>query len=116
MLEYLPQHIRDGLDAARKSELKRQSRLRVRVGGTELPVLRLWEGGLALDADQMPQLRGLVDLYDGARHVCHCLIVLSTVENGELICEFKRATPASETAALDFWKDENAPVGYLPRH
>ena len=42
------------------------------------------------------------------------LIVASSIDNGELVCDFKRATPVSERAALDFWRDENAPVGYLP--
>ena len=39
-----------------------------------------------------PSLRGLVDVYDGARHIFQCLIVASTVENGEIVCEFKRST------------------------
>jgi len=43
------------------------------------------------------------------------LIIASTVENGELICEFKRSTAVTDKAALDFWRDENAPVGYLPK-
>ena len=39
----------------------------------------------------------------------------SGIENGELVCDFKRATAVKDRAALDFWRDENAPVGYLPR-
>lgn len=115
MLEYLPQEIRDGLAAAQKAELKRKSRLQVRFGGTEIPVLRLWDGGFALDAEQILNLRGLVNLYDGERLVCQCLIVCTTIDNGELICEFKRATAPSDRPPLDFWHDENAPAGYLPR-
>ena len=37
------------------------------------------------------------------------------IENGELVCDFKRATAVSDRAPLDFWRDENAPVGYLPK-
>ncbi|WP_096784423.1 hypothetical protein [Rhodobacter sp. CZR27] len=108
MLEYLPQEIRDGLAAAQKAEMKRKSRLRVRFGGTEIPVLRLWDGGFALDADQIRNLRGLVNLYDGERLVCHCLIVCAVVENGELLCEFKRATMPTDRPPVDFWRDEHA--------
>jgi hypothetical protein len=44
------------------------------------------------------------------------LIVASSVEAGELVCEFKRSTPVTDKAPLDFWQDENAPVAYLPKH
>jgi hypothetical protein len=116
MLEYLPKEIREGLDAARKGEQKRKSRVRVQLGEAVFPVLRLWEGGFALDAERAPRLRGLVDLYDGANQLYHCLIVASRIENGELICEFKRATAAEDGPALDFWRDENAPAGLLPKN
>ena len=116
MLEFLPTEVREGLEAARKKELKRKARLRVEVGNAVYPVLRFWHDGFALDADFSPgKLRGLVDVYDGSRHVFQCLIVASSIENGELVCDFKRATAVSDRAPLDFWRDENAPVGYLPK-
>jgi len=115
MLEFLPKDLRDGLDAARKSRERRKSRLRVQVGQAVFPILRFWEGGFALDGALTPRLRGLVDVYDGARHVFQCLIVASVTEGDEVICDFKRSTPVSDTAPLDFWRDENAPVGYLPK-
>ncbi|MDN5787241.1 hypothetical protein [Pseudorhodobacter sp.] len=116
MLEFLPQEIREGLEAATLRKLKRRSRLRVQLGDAVFPILRMWETGIALDAARTPHLRGLIDIYDGANQIFQCLIVASSVENGEVICEFKRATPVSENAPLDFWRDENAPVAYLPRH
>ena len=116
MLEFLPNYVREGLEAARQRDQKRRSRLRVQVGEAVFPVLRFWHDGFALDADLSPgKLRGLVDVYDGSRHVLQCLIVASGIENGELVCDFKRATVVSDRAPLDFWRDENAPVGYLPR-
>lgn len=115
MLEFLPKEVRDGLDLARKRETRRKSRLRVQVGEAVFPVLRLWDEGFALDASMTPHLRGLVDVYDGARHLCQCLIVASSVENGELVCDFKRSTMVSDRAPLDFWRDENAPVALLPK-
>ncbi|WP_022704607.1 hypothetical protein [Pseudorhodobacter ferrugineus] len=115
MLEFLPQEIRDGLAAAKKRDLKRKSRLRVQLGEAVFPILRMWDDGIALDADRTPHLRGLIDVYDGANQIFQCLIIASTVENGELICEFKRSTAVTDTPALDFWRDENAPVGYLTK-
>ena len=115
MLEHLPPEIEAGLRLAQKRDLKRKSRLRVHIGGQVFPILRLWEDGLALDASQAEHLRGLVDVYDGAVHLCQCLIIASSVENGELVCDFKRSTNVVSTPALDFWKDENAPVAYLTK-
>jgi hypothetical protein len=115
MLEFLPQEIRDGLEIAKKRDLLRKSRLRVQLGEAVFPILRMWENGIALAADRTPHLRGLIDVYEGTNHIFQCLIIASTVENGELICEFKRSTPVTDKAALDFWQDENAPVGYLTK-
>ncbi|OYW59867.1 MAG: hypothetical protein B7Z31_05095 [Rhodobacterales bacterium 12-65-15] len=114
MLESLPKEVRDGLDAARKRDERRKSRLRVKVGEAAFKVLRFWDDGFALDAGLSPaKLRGLVDVYDGSRHTFQCLIVASSIEDGELLCDFKRVTAVADRAALDFWRDENAPVGYL---
>lgn len=93
MLEFLPDDIRDGLAAAKRNEVRRKSRLRVQLGEAVFPILRMWDGGIALDAARTPHLRGLVDVYDGANQICECLIVASSIEDGELICEFKRSTP-----------------------
>lgn len=115
MLEFLPREVREGLEAARKATLRRKSRLRVQVGGAVFPVLRFWEDGMALDAKLTPHLRGLVDVYDGANHIFQCLIIASSQDGGELICDFKRSTAVLDRPALDYWHDENAPVGYLPK-
>lgn len=115
MLEFLPQEIRDGLDAARKREFARKSRLRVQVGEAVFPVTRFWHDGFALDAALTPHLRGLVDVYDGSRHIFQCLIVASFIENGDLVCDFKRVTLVSDRVPLDYERDENAPLALLPR-
>ena len=116
MIEFLSKELRDGFDMARKRQNARKSRLRVQICAEVYPILRLWDDGLAMSADHLPHLRGLVDIYDGARHLSQCLIVASTVENGQLICNFKRSTQVTDIPPLDFWRDENAPVAFLPKH
>jgi len=113
MSEFLPKEVRAGLEAARKQALRKKSRLRIHVGDTAIPVLRFWETGFALDAEDAPHLRGLVDLFDGARHLYQCLIVASSEEIGEMVYEFKRSTAAVDKAPLDFVRDENAPIALL---
>jgi len=113
MSDFLPNEVRDGLEAARRAKLLKSSRLRVHDGEDVFPVLRYWETGFSLDAENAPHLRGLVDLYDGSRHLYQCLIVASEEEHGQMKYNFKRSTEAKDNAPLDFYRDENAPVALL---
>jgi len=113
MTTFLPKEVQDGLDAARMASLKKASRLRLFADGAPYPVLRLWDTGFSLEAENAPHLRGLVDIYDGAVHLYQCLIVASEEENGELIFEFKRNTAAADNAPLDFYRDPGSPVALL---
>lgn len=113
MSEYLPKDVREGLEAARKLKLRKKSRMRVRAGDQTFTILRSWDKGFALDSADASQLRGLVDLYDGARHLSRCLIVASVEEDGETIYEYKRSTAVADRAALDYSKEEAAPVALI---
>lgn len=113
MSDYLPSEVRLGLEMARKQELRRKSRLRVRIGDQAYTILRFWDGGFALDVDDAPHLRGRVDVYDGSRHISECLIVASAEEAGEMIYEVKRQTLATANAPRDYVRDEAAPVGFI---
>ncbi|KPN63970.1 hypothetical protein SAMN04488527_104110 [Aliiroseovarius crassostreae] len=115
MLEFLPQEVRDGLEAARKRDLKKKSRLRIRVNEEVFPVLKFWETGFSLDVARAPHLRGLVDLYDGTRHLYQCLIVASEEEDGQMKYEFKRKAEAHDNVPLDFAREDNAPVGLITK-
>ncbi|MEL7114117.1 MAG: hypothetical protein AAGP08_00770 [Pseudomonadota bacterium] len=113
MSDFLPKEVREGLEAARKAQLKRKSRMRVHAGDTIYPVLRIWEDGFSLDAETAPHLRGLVNLYDGSIHLYECLIVASSEDNGEMVYDFKRSTAALDQAPLDFERDAEAPIALL---
>lgn len=115
MSEYLPKEVREGLENARKANLKRSNRMKIRVDERVFKVLRIWDNGFSLDSSDAPKLRGLVDLYSGERHVSQCLIVASAEEAGEVRYEYKRNTTLRDRAPLDFARDENAPVALIGR-
>ena len=113
MTEFLPKDLIEGLQQARSRRLRKKSRLRVRDGDKTFTVLRYWDDGFALDVEDGSHLRGLVDLFDGARHMSQCLIVAAEQQSHEMVYEFKRATPHSDNAPLDYDRDANAPVALI---
>lgn len=113
MTTFLPKEVQDGLDAARARDLARKARYRVEMNGERYPILKLRENGFAVDVEAASHLRGLVDVFDGARHLYQCLIVASSEEDGQMVYEYKRSTVADDKPPLDFYQEPNAPVGYL---
>jgi hypothetical protein len=105
MLEDLPAEVRAALAAAQQGPrrgLREGPGLRLHSGRAVLPVLRLWEGGLALPPEAGPHLRGRVDVWDGERHLFQALIVATGEAGGEVVCAFKRATPAGDAPPRDY--------------
>lgn len=115
MSDYLPEAVRKGLEDARKAMQRRSNRLCVHEGDEVYRILRLWEGGFALEAQGAPQLRGFVDIYDGSRHLYQCLIVASYDQDGERVYDFKWSTAVAGGPALDFVRADDAPVALIPR-
>lgn len=113
MTTFLTAELREGLAAARRLAARKTSRLRVEADGKVWPILRLWEGGFAMAAADAPQLRGLVNIHDGARHVMQALVIASEPEGDERRFDFKRATRAEDRAPVDFVRDDAAPVALI---
>lgn len=113
MFEYLPPGLRAELESARMDAMRRKSRLRIRTGDQIYPILRFKPDWFTLDVSQVDHLRGVVDIYDGGRHLFQCLIVASEVEGDELICRIKQSTSVSAPLSVDFPRDQNAPVALI---
>jgi hypothetical protein len=115
MSSYLPDAVRQGLEAARQAALRRSNRLCLHDGDRIHRVLRLWDGGVALAATDAPPIHGWVELYDGPRHLATCLIVgVPAEDGGERVYEFKSQTPVMEHPALDFERAEAPPAALIP--
>jgi hypothetical protein len=113
MTTFVPKEVQAGLDRARLARLKKASRIRLSADGVTYKVLRMWKTGFSIDAETAPNLRGLVDLYDGAIHLFQCLIVASEAEADEMRYEFKRLTAVSDKPALDFELSTDAPIALI---
>jgi hypothetical protein len=110
MMTVLPEDVQVGLDDARKRALRKSSRLAIDSGDRRLKVLRLWGDGFAVAAEEAPHLRGLVDLYDGTRHLSRCLIVATEEAGGEVSYDVKQMTSAEDVQPLDYERAEGAPT------
>ena len=102
MSEYLSDAVRDELANARPPDNRRKPRLTVKVGGNSFTILRTWDTGFAVDANEAPKMRGFVDVYDGVRHVAKCLVYATVEEAGQMHYEYKRETRAADGPALDY--------------
>lgn len=115
MTSFLSEDVRKGLALARRRDLKRKNRLRVRDGTEVFPILRFRDSDFTLERENSPRLRGLVDIMDGSRHLYQALIVTAAEEGDEMIYEFKRVTPALDAAPVDYAKDPEAPSALLSK-
>jgi len=115
MSEYLPEDVREGLRAAAKQKRRKmRHRLTIHVGHDAYPILRVFDRGFEVDAEDTPNLRGLVDIFDGPRHLTQALIVATSKGDGVMRYEFKRNTQASDKAPLDFERESGQPHALLP--
>ena len=115
MTDILPDAVRKGLEEARKAATKLHSRMCVHDGDDIYRILRLWDGGFALESGVADKLRGRVEIYDGPRHLYQCLIVGSEGQGDERVFEFKWLHQVSSQPAVDFVREDVIPAGYLPR-
>ena len=114
MSTYVSQDLQAGLDAARATPPRRaRSRYRIHADGGVYPVINQWKTGFSVDMSVVPQLRGHVDLYNGETHVARCLILASEEDAGIMRYDFKRTTPATDSAPADFVRDPDAPVALI---
>jgi hypothetical protein len=115
MSSFLPKEVREGLRLARQRDALKKNRLKVCIGSESFPIRSFGQRDFTLAVEDTPHLRGLVDIFDGGRHLYQALIVTAAQDGPEMRYEFKRMTPARDTAPLDFDLDETAPRGLLPR-
>ena len=82
--------------------LRRRSRLVMECRSRRFPVVAMSADGCLIEAPDGRVPGGFVDIFDGERHVEHCLVVLTAPEGPFLRCTFKRRTPSRLVPPRDF--------------
>lgn len=113
MEQHFSDEILEGIARARLLAERKKSRLRVYAGDEVHPVLKSWENGFSVAGGGQKHLRGLVDLYDGSRHLSQCLIVRSKAEGDVTHYEFKRRTDVADHPAVDYEIADGKPIALL---
>ncbi len=113
MNDFLPKDVLDGLHAARRKAERKRSRRSVHIGDDVFPILTFEDSGFELDAEHAPQLRGLIDIYEGPKHLYQALIVATEMLGDVMRYEFKRNTFAADRPPLDFYQEHEAPIALL---
>tara|TARA_B100000902_G_scaffold120694_1_gene120960 strand:- start:49 stop:399 length:351 start_codon:yes stop_codon:yes gene_type:complete len=114
MSTFLSKDVLAGIEAAQKTSLKKKNRLRVEFNKNNFPVMGLTKNGFCVAAEMAPMIRGLVNLYDGDKHLKQCLIVASKEENGIIHFDFKRTTATQTSAPKDFHQERKV-AALIPR-
>ena len=115
MSEYLPKDVRDQLAAAHRMTRRKRATRAVHVGDEAFAILDMSEEGFAVSAEDTPALRGVVDIFDGPRHLYQALIVAAAEEGDLMRYDFKRNTAASQYAPVDFEQPDHRPAGLLTK-
>lgn len=115
MIDFLPKELRDELAVAQRRDRRKRATRAVHVGDQAFAILDYSDHGFAVDAQDVPRLRGLVDIFDGPRHLYQALIVASERDGDLMRYEFKRNTAAAAHAPVDFEQATDRPAGLLPR-
>lgn len=113
MSHYLPKALYAELQLALRTKAAKRTRLRIEAAGQSYRLAWLTQAGFAVALEDAPKLRGLVDLYDGSRHLSQCLIVAAEADGDLMVYDFKRNTAAHDGAPLDFERATGGPIALL---
>jgi len=115
MSEYLPQEIRDQLAASQRNVKRKRATRSVHIGDEAFAILEMSDDGFAVGTEEAPRLRGLIDIYEGSRHLYQALIIASSQDGDMMRYDFKRNTAAVYSAPVDFEVADIRPMGLLSK-
>lgn len=115
MSEYLPKELREQLAAAQRKAKRKRATRSVHIGDEAFAILDMSDNGFAVATEDTPHLRGLVDIFEGPRHLYQALIVASAEAGDMMRYDFKRNTAAMTAPPVDFEQKAHRPAGLLSK-
>lgn len=101
----LPGQVLSELEHGRRKARRGRRRHLVVAGPRRHPVVELSEGGFVIEADDLPHLRGYVDILRGEERIARRLAQFAWARDGLVGYEFKLDAGAREVAA-DYAREE----------
>jgi len=98
----------------RRVKPKRKQRLRIQSGTRTIDIVNAWDGGFALSRSGPQPKRGVVDLFNGARHIRHGLVYQTGATEELVLYTFKLAQDPRMAQPADFERAPDGPVALIP--
>ncbi len=116
-MEYhLPEGLKEAaLQLRPNGKITKKHRLRLRSAGREIDIVDAWADGFSIRVSGPQPGRGIVDLFDGARHIRHGLIYQTGTVGDRRIYAFKTAQDPRMAQPADFARAADGPVALIPR-
>jgi hypothetical protein len=82
-------------------------------GSRSFEIKEFWGDGFSLPRGGPEPDRGFVDVFDGARHILHCLAYKTGESDGASIYAFKIGQDPAMRQPQDFARDPDRPVALI---
>jgi hypothetical protein len=99
MESILPEELLSALEADRRNSRRARTRHLVVAGERQHRIMELTETGFVIEADDMPHLRGYVEILLGIERIARRLVVFAWARDGLVGYEFKHDASSRETPA-----------------
>lgn len=91
-------------------------RLHLRDGDTTIRIEDMWKNGFSTPITATLPRHGFIDLFDGAKHLFHALVVASGEDKEHRYFEFKITRDAALGLPRDFEAEAPRPVALIPHY
>ena len=105
MESILPGDVLSEMESGRRKSRRARTRHLVVAGNREHRIIELTQDGFVIEADDLPHLRGYVEIMLGEERVARRLVVFAWARDGLVGYEFKLDAGAREAAA-DYAREE----------
>jgi hypothetical protein len=101
---------------AKSGQKPGRRRMTVVAGTQSYDIMEFWGDGFSVARDGPEPDRGFVDVFDGARHILHCLAYKTGESDKASIYAFKIGQDAAMRQPQDYARAADAPIALIEKH